>query len=119
MAVAPLTDAAADADRLIGGVIPHIQIVGIDQPVRMGDVAAEPDGVAPDRGAEGAAGFGHIGGEAEIPRGIRRLRQLTDDPARRLKRLMNVPQRAGAAITGELKPRRGVAFGDGSGLIDA
>ncbi len=65
-----------------------------------------------------AAGFDHIAGEANIADPIRGLGQLPQDTARGLEGLMDVPKRAGATEAGELQPGRGVALGDGAGLVD-
>ena len=36
VAVAPLADPAGDADRLVGGVVADVEVVGIDEGARMG-----------------------------------------------------------------------------------
>ena len=106
VAVAPLADAAGDADRLVGGVVADVEVVGVDERAGVGDLAAEADGVAPDRGAEAAAGLGDVAGEAEVAHAVRGLGELAQEAARGLEGAVHVPERAGAAEAGELQPRR-------------
>ena len=85
----------------------------------MGDLAAEADGVAADRRLEAAARLGDVAGEAEVAGAVGGLGELAEEAARGLERLVDVPERAGAAEARELEARRRVALGDGPGLVDA
>ena len=79
LAVAPLADAAGDADRLVGGVGLQVEVVGVDQGPGVRDLAAEADRVALHRRAEAAAGLGDVAGQAEVAHAVRRLGQLAQE----------------------------------------
>ncbi len=117
--VAPRADSARDADGLECARLAQIQAVGIDEAARMRHLDPQPDGKAPDRGVIGARMLGHIARQQQIAHPVGRLGQLAQEAARLLKGLMHVPQRTGATEARELQAGRGMALGDGAGLIDA
>ncbi|OIQ78590.1 hypothetical protein GALL_396970 [mine drainage metagenome] len=83
----------------------------------MADLAPKADGIAAHLGLVGTAGFGDLSCEAEVAHAVGGFGQLAQETARRLKRCVDIPQRAGTAETGKLQTRGRVAFGDGAGLI--
>ncbi len=82
-------------------------------------LAAERDRVAAAIGFEAADAFDDLRRDAQIFDAVGGLRELPDDASRRLEGLMDVPQRAGAAVARELEFRRAVALGDVAGAVDA
>jgi hypothetical protein len=106
VAVAPLADPAGDADRLVGGVVADVEVVGIDEGAGMGDFAAEADRIALDRRAEAAAGLRYGAGEREVADTVRGFGELAQEAAGDLEGLVDVPERAAAAEAGELQPGR-------------
>ena len=118
MTLRPLANPAGNADRLERPRVAHIQIVGIDQIARMLHLTAEADREPPHRRAETAPRFRHIARKADIAHPVRRLRQLPQEPPRRLEGAMHIPERAGPPEPRELQPRRRMALCDRARLID-
>ena len=118
MAVLACADPAGNADRFEIALGADIKVIGIDQVTRVADFAAQPNGKALLGRAISTAGLCDVFGKAEIAHPVRRFGQLAQIAGRGLKGAVHIPQRAGAAEAGKLKPRGGMALGDGAGLIN-
>ena len=103
-AIPPLADPAGYADRFEGGGIAEIERIGINEILRVGNFAAECDGIARSIRVETRAGFLDLRGNGKIAYAVRRFRQLPHDPVGAFESLMDVPQRTGRAETGKLQP---------------
>lgn len=76
-----LADATGNTDRVEGGAVAEIHVVGIDESIGVGDLAAERQRITRLRGAETTATLGDLGGETEVAHAVRRFGELPDDPA--------------------------------------
>lgn len=116
MAVQSLTDTGADADGR-GRSIDR-QSFGVDQLACIPDLAADTHGEVPVRTQVGPRTLDDAASHTQIAHPIGHFRQLHEDPAGMTKGLVHIPQRAGAAETGELDARRTVTLGDVPGLVE-
>ncbi len=88
---------AAHADRGRRGRIGGVEALGIDDALRMADVAAQRHRETLARCAIAAAAVGHGARDPEIRSLVRHPRQLGEDPTGTGERFIDIPQRAGAA----------------------
>ena len=76
VAILALADTTGNPDRFKGRVVVGIKVVGIDQLVCMGDLAAQTDGISAHGCGETTARFRDVSRQAQVPYAIRRFRQL-------------------------------------------
>src|SRR5882724_11201574 len=116
-AIRPLAQPAIDADRNRLRLV-EIEAGRIDEPRRVFQLAAEPDGIARLRLTIGHDGAVHGLGDREIARTVRQLDDLRDQAVGRLESRMHVPERTGTAELRERKRARGEALRDVAGAIN-
>src|SRR5690606_21524610 len=109
---------AGNADRLEYIPVRKVEPVRIDEILRVGDLAAERDGIAPVWSLIAAHALADFRSNGEIAYAIRGLGQLPDDAPRGLECLMRIPERAGRTKSCKLQPRRTVPLGDVSRPVE-
>src|SRR5215510_16097575 len=116
-AIHPLAQPAIDADR---GRLRLVEINAgrIDEPRRVFQLTAEPDGVARLRLSVGDDRALHGLSDREIARAVRQLDDLGDQAIRRLEGCVHVPERTGAAELRERKRAGGEALRHVAGAVD-
>src|SRR5690606_30031115 len=92
--------------------------VGVDQGAGVLDVATQTEGVAASGFQMRARSLLNTPGQAEVAFAVRHLRELDKGLTGAAQRLVDVPERTGAAKPGELEAGGAVALGDVPGPVD-
>ena len=95
-----------------------VEGVGIDEVGGVIGLAAERHGIAARGAGEAARGLHQPLGHRDIADAVGRFGELDEDAVGDRDRLMDDPQRAGAAEAGELEAGRRMALGDVAGHVD-
>ena len=95
-----------------GGGRVEVEGVGVDEPVGLGDVAAQADGELLARGAKGLDLALDVAGDSQVAVPVGHGGDLAGDAVGGLEGPVDHPQRAGAAGAGEVEAGGGLALGD-------
>ncbi len=112
-----VTDFAPRADRHDGRGVVRLDSVGVDHAIGVADVATESDGEVPLGGEVPEPAAVGSARHPEVCPAVGHLRDLGEDAPWARERLVDDPQRATAADSGEVKSGSGLSLRDVSGAI--